>query len=414
MNDLPASMKLDIPAKEISLDPHDPDFVQNPYRAYGAMHENAPVVFWREYGLWCCAGYEDVNRLLRDKRFGRENRWGPPLVCGAERLHLACFDAVERHSMLEREPPVHTRLRTLVNRAFVSRQVERLRPEIEALAHRLIDSFEADGEADLLPAFATPIPVFVITSMLGVPSEAGSRLLDWSHRMVKMYMHGRSRRDEASANAAAEEFSTFLRDLIASRRSRAAGSDLLSTLIAARDHGRKLSDEELVTSVILLLNAGHEATVHQTGNAVRTLLAQGGDPRRFLSSGDAVAACVEECLRIDAPLHMFTRFAYEKVEIAPGITVEPGEKVGLLLAAANRDPAVFDNPAEFRPDRTDQKNLSFGAGIHFCIGAPLARIELQAALAVLFERLPGLRLSEPARYRDSYHFHGLEKLVCSW
>lgn len=407
-------MNLDIGTRKLSLDPHDPDFIQDPYCAYAQLHENAPVFFWREYGCWCCVAYDVVNRLLRDKRFGRENRWGPPLVSGKERSHLADFDAVERHSMLELEPPLHTRLRTLVNRAFVSRQVARLRPEIKTMAHRLIDSFERSGEADLLPVFATPIPVSVITSMLGVPLEAGSQLLDWSHRMVTMYMHGHSRQDETSANAAAGEFSRFLRDLIARRRTEPAGDDLLSTLIAARDHGQKLSDDELVTSVILLLNAGHEATVHQTGNAVRTLLKQGGDPQRFFSSADDIAACVEECLRIDAPLHMFSRYAYERAEIAPGVTIEPGEKIGLLLAAANRDPSAFKEPAEFLPDRADQKNLSFGAGIHFCIGAPLARLELQVALSVLFSRLPGLRLSEEPQYRDSYHFHGTEKLYCSW
>ncbi len=310
--------------------------------------------------------------------------------------------------MLELEPPVHTRLRTLVNRAFVSRQVERLRPRVEALANELIDGFKPDGRTDLLPSYAAPLPITIIAEMLGVPVGMGPQLLDWSHDMVAMYMHGRSRETEDKANAAAAAFSGFLR-ATANQRRNDPGDDLLSLLIAARDNGQKLSEDELVSSAILLLNAGHEATVHQTGNAVHTILSQGGDPRRLFATPDATAATVEECLRFDAPLHMFTRYAYAE---AGGLSLKPGDQIGLLLGMANHDPLAFADPGTFNPGRTDQKNASFGAGIHFCVGAPLARLELQASLKVLFDRLPGLRLTEPPRYRDSYHFHGLEKLEC--
>ncbi|TIV69093.1 MAG: cytochrome P450, partial [Mesorhizobium sp.] len=307
---------------------------------------------------------------------------------------------------------VHTRLRTLVNRAFVSRQVERLRPRIEALANELIDRFEPGG-VDLLPAYASPLPIIIIAEMLGVPAEMGPQLLDWSHRMVAMYMHGRTRETEETANRAACDFSDFLRGYVAERR-RKPGDDLLSLLIEAQDNGQKLSEDELVSSAILLLNAGHEATVHQTGNAVRSILAQGGDARRFFETPEANVATVEECLRYDAPLHMFLRYAYEEIEVAPGIPVKPGEMVALLLGMANRDPLAFAGPDIFNPARTDQKNVSFGAGIHFCIGAPLARLELQVSLRALFERLPKLRLAEEPRFRDSYHFHGLEKLAVTF
>src|SRR6185369_4001159 len=215
--------------------------------------------------------------------------------------------------------PVHTRLRTLVNRAFVSRQVERLRPRVEALANELIDRFEP-GEVDLLPAFAAPLPITIIAEMLGVPIEMGPQLLDWSHEMVAMYMHGRTRETEVTANRAARDFSDFLRGYVAERRKK-PGDDLLSLLISAQEDGQKLSEDELVSSAILLLNAGHEATVHQTGNAVRSLLAQGGDPRRFFTSPEATAATVEECLRFDAPLHMFLRYAYEEIEVTSGVIV---------------------------------------------------------------------------------------------
>lgn len=394
-------------ALRISQNPHDPAFVQDPYAFYAARHEAGPVFFWEEYGHWCAADHETVNRLLRDRRLGRENRWGPPLVDdGSERTHLAAFDAVEANSMLEREPPLHTRLRTLVNKAFVSRHVERLRPRIRALAGERAERLNPGD--DIIERFATPIPVTVIAELLGVPVDMAPRLLDWSHRMVAMYMHGRTRADEDGANAAARDFSAFLLAYVEERRA-TPGDDLLSLLIAARDHGEKLTDGELVSSAILLLNAGHEATVHQTGNAVATILAQGGDPRRFFGTPGETEATVEECLRFDAPLHMFTRYAYEPVDIGPAV-LQPGEQIGLLLGAANRDPAAFDAPHAFRPGRPDQKNVSFGAGIHFCIGAPLARIELQEALSVLFDRHPDLKLAEPPRYRDTFHFHGLEGL----
>ncbi|MDR7031853.1 cytochrome P450 [Mesorhizobium sp. BE184] len=412
---MPSYLEFDAAAHRLRLDPHEPAFVQNPYEAYAWLHAAGGALFWEDFGFWCVGGFDAVNRLLRDRRFGRQNPAGIPDSRGfdRDRTHLAAFDAVEANSLLELEPPVHTRLRTLVNRAFVSRQVERLRPRVEILANDLIDRFEPDRHADLLPAYAAPLPITIIAEMLGVPVEMGPQLLDWSHQMVAMYMHGRTRETEETANRAAKDFSDFLRGYIKKRRKQ-PGDDLLSLLIAAQEGDRKLSEDELVSSVILLLNAGHEATVHQTGNAVRTILDQGGDPRRFFTTPEVTASTVEECLRFDAPLHMFTRYAYEQIEIAPRVTVTPGETVGLLLGMANRDPTAFARPDGFQPQRSDQKNVSFGAGIHFCIGAPLARLELQVSLKVLFERLPALRPADTAQFRDTYHFHGLERLAVNF
>ncbi|MGB3502362.1 MAG: cytochrome P450 [Mesorhizobium sp.] len=398
--------------RSMRLDPHDPGFINDPYAAYAWMHTTASIVFWEEFGFWCVAGFDDVSRILRDRRFGRERPGGYAASVG-DRPHLADFDRLEAGSMLELEPPAHTRLRALVNRAFVSRQVERLRPRIETFAHELIDGFEAQGHADLLPAFATPLPSVVIAEMLGVAPDMAGQLVDWSNRMVAMYMHAPNRRVEDEANAAARDFAAFIRAEAAKRRAQ-PGDDLLSVLIAARENGEKLSDDELVSSAVLLLNAGHEATVHQAGNAIRTILNAGGDPRRFFATPEEAAATVEECLRIDAPLHMFTRYANEWIDLSPGVVIQPGERVGLLLGAANNDPAAYDAPRRFLPGREDQKNVSFGAGIHFCVGAPLARLELQIGLKVLFERLPGLRLSYEPSYRDTYHFHGLEMLKAEW
>ncbi|MDG4877805.1 cytochrome P450 [Mesorhizobium sp. WSM4935] len=408
---MPAYLDFDSAGRRLRLDPHEPAFVQNPYEAYAFLHGAANAFFWEDYGFWCFGGFDDVSRLLRDRRFGRQNPAGIPdsRGVGDDRSHLVAFDAIEANSMLELEPPVHTRLRTLVNRAFVSRQVERLRRRIDALANELIDRFEPNS-VDLLPAYASPLPITIIAEMLGVPVGMGPQLLDWSHQMVAMYMHGRTREIEDTANRAARDFAAFLRGYVTERRKK-PGDDLLSLLIEAQDNGQKLSEDELVSSAILLLNAGHEATVHQTGNAVRSILAQGGDPRRFFETPERNVAAVEECLRYDAPLHMFLRYAYEEIEVSPGILVKPGEMVALLLGMANHDPLAFSEPDIFNPARRDQKNVSFGAGIHFCIGAPLARLELQVSLKTLFDRLPNLRPAEAPRFRDTYHFHGLERLT---
>ena len=396
--------------RSLRLDPHEPAFFQDPYAVYAWLHTQGGVFFWEDYGLWCCGRYDDVNRLLRDRRFGRERPGGYlSIAANGGRSHLTTFDGIEANSMLELEPPAHTRLRTLVNRAFVSRQVERLKPRIEALAHDLIDRFASGGSVDLLPAYAEPLPITIIAEMLGVPVEMGPQLLEWSHRMVAMYMHGRTRETEESAEEAARDFADFLRGHVEKRSSNPA-DDLLSLLVSAKEDGQKLSEDELVSSTILLLNAGHEATVHQTGNAIRTILGQGGDPRRFFSTPEATTATVEECLRIDAPLHMFTRYAYHEAEIAPDVIVQPGQQIALLLGMANHDPLSFEAPDAFRPLRPDQKNVSFGAGIHFCIGAPLARLELQVSLKVLFEPQPELRLAKEPVTKDVYHFHGLERL----
>ncbi|MET3521065.1 cytochrome P450 [Mesorhizobium abyssinicae] len=410
----PAYLAFDPARRRLRLDPHEPAFFLDPYQAYAFLHGAANAFFWEDYGFWCFGGFDDVNRLLRDRRFGRQNPAGIPdsRGVGKDRSHLAAFDGIEANSMLELEPPVHTRLRTLVNRAFVSRQVERLRPRVEALANELIDRFEPNG-VDLLPAFASPLPITIIAEMLGVPVAMAPQLLDWSHQIVAMYMHGRTRETEETANRAARDFSDFLRGYVTERRKQ-PGDDLLSLLIAAQEDGQRLSEDELVSSAILLLNAGHEATVHQTGNAVRSILAQGGDPSRFFTTPEATAATVEECLRFDAPLHMFLRYAYEEIEVQPGIVLKPGDKIALLLGMANRDPSTFAAPQAFNPGRADQKNVSFGAGIHFCIGAPLARLELQVSLKTLFERQPKLHLAEEPRFRDSYHFHGLEQLAVAF
>jgi cytochrome P450 len=399
-----AAMHIDTARRSVILDPVDPDFYNNPYPAYHAIRAEVPIFKWEHYGMWCFARHEDVNALLRDRRFGRQILH----VATLEELgwpgtpeHLKAFYAFEEHSLLELEPPVHTRLRSLINRSFLSRQVEKLRPAIMSLSNGLIDRFEAQGEADLLTSFATPIPVIVICDMLGVPTDMAQQLLSWSHDMVAMYQARRDRAIEDAAVRATVEFSDFMRGYI-TRRRKSPGDDLLSELIRAEEQGQKLSEDELVTTAILLLNAGHEATVHAIGNGIKCLLEQN-------QHEEITEAHVEETLRFDPPLHLFTRYALEDIEYA-GISLKKGESVGLMLGAANRDPERFHEPDRFIPSRDPNPQVAFGAGIHFCIGAPLARLELAVALPLLFRRLPKLQLAELPVYRNAYHFHGLESL----
>ena len=398
------------------LSPRDPAFYSNPYPAYAAIHATGPAVFWEDYGHWCFAGYEAVSALLRDRRFGRqilhvasrdELGWPEP------EAHVAAFDRIEANSLLELEPPAHTRLRTLVNRAFVSRQVERLKPEIDALANQLVDRFEGEGSVELIGRYGETIPVTVIARMLGVPVEMAPQLLDWSHRLVRMYMFGRDEAIEHDANAAAQEFSTYLSGVIADKRLN-TGDDLISHMLTARSGDDRLTEDELISTIVLLLNAGHEATVHQIGNAVTAILSTGADVAAMFSTPATTERAVEELMRYDPPLHMFTRWVLEDCEPVTGVRLKKGDRVGLMLGAAGHDPAKFADPQALKPARNEGTHLAFGAGLHFCIGAPLARLELQIALPILFARLPGLRLMEPPVFRDAYHFRGVERLDLVW
>lgn len=386
--------------KRLSQSPTDPGFVQNPYPFYARARASGALVLWQDYGLVCATTYDAVNTILRDRRFGREE---PADLRAPIPDRLAPFYAVEAHSMLELEPPRHTRLRSLVLRAFTSRRIRALGPEITALSHDLIDRFP-QGAFDLLDAFARPLPVIVIARLLGVPEEMAPDLLRWSNAMVKMYQAGRSRADEDAAVAATRDFGAFMRGYVDQRRA-APRDDLISHLIAAEQEGDRLTTDELITTCILLLNAGHEATVHTLGNGVKLCLETGARP------AEDPAPLIEEILRFDPPLHLFTRHVYEELELF-GHRFARGDQVGLLLASANRDAAAYPAAESFRPDRQEgPANLSFGAGLHFCVGAPLARLELQIAVPILFQRCPDLRLAATPHYADIYHFHGLERLL---
>jgi cytochrome P450 len=411
-----APFSIDSASRHAKADPRDPHFFADPYGFYAGLHADLPAFVWDDYRHWCFSSFRDVNALLRDKRFGRQILH----VASREELglpppkpHAANFDKSEAFSLLSLEPPDHTRLRGLVNRAFVSRKVEQLRPRVLALADAMIDAFIANGEVEIIKAFAAPIPAIIIAELIGLPASMAPQLLDWSNRMVRMYMFGVSEATERDADAAAAAFMAYVAGELDERR-RKPREDLLTHMLDAEIDGQKLGQDEIVSTAILLLNAGHEATVHTTGNGIKAILESGLDRAAMFADERQTAATVEECLRFDAPLHMFTRYALEPVTLENGLSFKTGDVVGLMLGAANRDPARFAAPDRFDPFRSDGGNVSFGAGIHFCIGAPLARLELQVAMRRLFERLPGMRMAETPRYADVFHFRGLERLQLVW
>ena len=383
--------------------PHDPAFVQDPYAVYDAARRDGPVLFWRDYGMLAAFDHATVHALLRDRRLGRAAPGGRPDAPD----HLMAFERVEAQSMLDVEPPVHTRLRRLVLHAFTSRRIAGLSGDIAEICAELLAGVP-EGPFDLIPAYCQQVPVRVIARLLGVPEEMGPDLLRWSAAMVAMYQAGRTRAIEDAANAAAAEFTAFLRAYIEERRSDPR-DDLITELIAAEEDGTRLSADEMISTCILLLNAGHEATVHSLGNAVKCLVETG---TQGALAPEHMENTAEELLRFTPPLHMFPRYAYAEVTVG-GHTLQPGDQIALMLGAAGRDPDVFANPHRFDPARPKPNHVAFGGGLHFCVGAPLARLEMQIALPMLFDALPDLHITETPRFADSYHFHKLDRLIVS-
>jgi cytochrome P450 len=396
----------------LPLDLDDPAVVADPYPAFARARALAPVQWHEGLGLWLAFTHAESNAVLRDRRLGRI--WADKAP--AERFES--FNLIHRNAILEMEPPHHTRLRRLISTAFARGHVERLRPWVEDVAGQLVDELlERSGGAepvDLLPGMAEQLPVAVIAELLGVPEADRPLLRPWSNAIVKMYEYERTRQREDDAERAADEFVTYLRGLAAERR-KSPGDDLVSHLVSVRDDSviaqgaPTLTEDELVTTCILLLNAGHEATVNVTGNGMLALLRNPDQLRRLREDRALLPTAIEELMRFDSPLQLFERTATEDVEIG-GITVAAGQKIAALLGAANRDPAVFADPDRLDVGRSDNPHISFGAGVHFCIGAPLARVELQATFGALLDRTSSLELGgEPVR-RPEFVIRGLAEL----
>jgi hypothetical protein len=396
-----------VPPATAPLDLTDPAVVADPYPAFAVARARAPVQWHEGMGLWLAFTHAESNAVLRNRRLGRI--WSDKAP--AERFES--FNLIHRNAILELEPPDHTRLRRLISTAFARGHVERLRPWVQELARSLVDGLvERSGgtePVDVLSGMAEELPVAVIAELLGVPEADRPLLRPWSNAIVKMYEYGRTARIEDDAERAAAEFVAYLRKLAADRR-RSPGEDLLTHLVTVRDsEGDRLTEDELVTTCILLLNAGHEATVNVSGNGLLALLEHPGQLARLRADPGLLPTAIEELMRFDSPLQLFERTATDDVPLG-GITVERGQKIAALLGSANRDPAVFANADTLDVGRADNPHISFGAGVHFCIGAPLARGELQASFGALLSRTSRLELGAPARRRPEFVIRGLQEL----
>jgi len=391
--------------------PSDPAFIADPYPVYDELRRAAPVCYDEATDHWLVSRYDDVNRLLRDRGVGRTY------------LHVATHDEMGHEpppawhapfwnlinaGILDMEPPDHTRVRRLVSKAFTPAFVEALRPTVEAMVTDLVDPLIGAGDVDLLPTVAEPLPVNVIAEMLGVPSADRHLLRPWSADICKMYELNPSVGSERDAVRASTEFGDYLRSLARERRT-SDGPDLISALARVVDEGERLSEDELVGTCVLLLNAGHEATVNSTLLGWWTLFRHPERLAELRADHSLIPAAIEELLRYDTPLQMFERWVLDDTELH-GVRIPRGAELGLLFGSANRDPSVFEAPDELRLDRSPNPHLTFGAGIHFCLGAPLGRLELQTSFKALLERFPTMEPVEEPRFKPNYIIRGLDGL----
>lgn len=392
--------------------PWDPAFLADPYPAYAELRARGRVHHYEPTNQWLVPHHADVSALLRDRRLGRTyrhrfthedfGRTPPP-------PEHEPFHTLNDHGMLDLEPPDHTRIRRLVSKAFTPRTVERLGPYVEALAGELVDGLVRRGGGDLLAEVAEPLPVAVIAEMLGVPESDRAPLRPWSADICGMYELNPSEETAARAVRASVEFSDYLRDLIAARR-KEPGDDLISGLIAAHDEGDRLTEQEMISTCVLLLNAGHEATVNATVNGWWALFRNPDQLAALRADHSLVPSAVEELMRYDTPLQLFERWVLDEIEI-DGTTIPRGAELALLFGSANHDPAVFTDPGRLDLTRAENPHISFSAGIHYCIGAPLARLELAASMRALLERAPTLTLATEPHRKPNFVIRGLEGLT---
>ncbi|MGW2029611.1 cytochrome P450 [Streptomyces argyrophylli] len=396
---------------DLAFDPWDPAFVADPYPAYAQLRARGRVIRYEPTDQWLVPHHADVSALLRDRRLGRTyqhrfsheefGRTPPP-------PEHEPFHTLNDHGMLDLEPPDHTRIRRLVSKAFTPRTVERLRPYVEGLANDLVAALAANGGGDLLTDVAEPLPVAVIAEMLGIPEAERGQLRPWSADICGMYELNPSEETAARAVRASVEFSDCLRELIAARRQE-PGEDLISGLIAAHDEGDRLTEQEMISTAVLLLNAGHEATVNATVNGWWALLRNPDQLAALRADHSLVPAAIEELMRYDTPLQLFERWVLDDIEI-DGTTIPRGSEIAMLFGSANHDPAVFTDPARLDLARKDNPHISFSAGIHYCIGAPLARMELAASMTALLRQAPTLALAEEPKRKPNFVIRGLEGL----
>jgi pimeloyl-[acyl-carrier protein] synthase len=391
---------------DFTFNPMAPEFVEDPYPTYRRLREEDPV-HQSPLGFWVLTRYEDVVSSLRDIRMVKE----PIAAFVAARFGLPAPPTGMGLSMLDRDPPDHTRLRGLVSKAFTPRVIEQLRPHIQGIVNRLLDKVEGEPGMDLIEQFAYPLPVIVICEMLGVPVADHERFKGWGLDIARgldaILLPPDSPVAERSMHAR-HALAAYFRELIAERRA-APRDDMLSGLIAAEEAGDKLTEDELLATCILLLVAGHETTVNLIGNGTLALLRHPEQRKRLQEDPGLITTAVEELLRFDGPVQRTARIPSEDVTFG-GKTIGKGEMVMPFIGAADRDPRQFPDPDRLDLGRTDNRHIAFGWGIHFCIGAPLARVEGQIAINTLLKRQPKLALAATPQHRQSLTLRGLTTL----
>ncbi len=398
-------------ATEIGFRPSDVSFIANPYPVYAELRERAPVIYDEATDHWLIPRYRDVAALLRDRRFGRtylhvatHAEMGRP----EDPEYLAPFWHLIRSGILDMEPPDHTRVRRLVAKAFTPRMVEGLRGRVQAMVDRLVDDVAGAGEFDLIPTIAEPLPVAVIAELLGIPESDRHLLRPWSAEICLMYELNPSEGSGRRAVRASVEFSDYLRRLSRERRANPT-DDLISALSHVVDQGDRLTEDELIGTCVLLLNAGHEATVNVTGNGWWALFRNPDQLAMLRRDPALVPRAIEELMRYDTPLQMFERWVLQDFELH-GARIPRGAELGLLFGSANHDPSVFDRPDELDLARDPTPHVTFGAGVHFCLGAPLARLELETSFGTVLRRLPRMELVAEPEWKPAYIIRGLQGL----
>jgi cytochrome P450 len=392
------------------IDFGDPLFVADPYPALKELR-NAPGPVWHEgMQMFLAARHSDANDVFRNKSLGRIFKEKAP------EFEWEIFNWLHADSILDSEPPKHTRLRSLVAKAFNRQKIEGMRPAVERITEQLLDAIDHKVKAgenfDLIADYAEPLPVKIIADLLGFPESEEHLLRPWSQAIVKMYEVNPSVQYQTEAKLAASEFAQYVRDLAESRKKN-PGPDLISDLASVEENGEKLNMQELVATCILLLNAGHEASVNAFGNGMVAAL-QRPDQVKLLreTPREITDTALEEFMRFDAPLHLFERTATADTQIG-GVQIQAGQKIAALIGSANRDESVFSAPETMDLTRDPNPHIGFGAGIHFCLGAPLARLEMSVSLPALWEKYPTMQLAAAPVRRPTFVLRGYESVAIS-
>ena len=380
------------------------DVINNPYPHLAELRKAGKPIWHDGLGLFLAPNHRDANEVLRNKSLGRI------FVPKEPSSEWDVFNYLHSDSILDSEPPKHTRLRSLVMKAFNKNRIEALRPNIVALTNRLLDEIEAKGGSfDIIADYAEPLPVKVIAALLGFPDEDEHLLRPWSQSIVKMYEVNPSAQHKEEAKRAANEFAEYVHGLMLLRKADPT-DDLITELAQVEEAGEKLSTHELIATCVLLLNAGHEASVNGFGNGIVAAFQNPSEWEKLQRQPDEIATtAIEEFLRFDAPLQFFDRTATQDLEIG-GVAIKAGQKIVSLLGSANRDEEVFPDADTMNLSRERNPHIGFGAGIHFCIGAPLARLEMSVSLPELFKRFPALELAGTPVRRNTFSLRGYESV----